>query len=159
MTQSTAAAPPSPPCPAQTLGAVTLGAFLGTGKGNGRSRALSGIAASSPVLPAAHSPARPLPPPTKHFSFPCGALCNWNGTRETVLLFKSRSLNSHIYLEPHTPNLNLLGTVEMLTRAVPNPWLALNCRQRGFVPRVSRQSRRAHPPVSALHQEHEDSQA
>lgn len=111
------------------------------GKGNSRLWALSGRAASSPAPPAAHSPARPLPPLTRHFSFPSGALCNWNGTSEIVLLFKSRSLNSHIYLEPRTTTLNLLGTFQMLTWAVPNPWLSFNCKQRGFVARVSRQSR------------------
>lgn len=87
---------------------------------------------------------------------------------EIVLLLNSRSLNSHIYLEPHTASLNLLGTAEMLTRAVPSPRLSLNCKQRGFVPRTSRQPRllsqpgRAHPPVSTeaatSQQEHEGAQ-
>lgn len=93
----------------------------GTGKGNSRRWALSGIAASSPVLPAAHSPARPLPPLTKHFSFPSGAFCNWNGTSKIVLLSKSRSLNSHIYLELRTTTLNLLGTFQMLTWSCTKP--------------------------------------
>lgn len=116
-----------------------LGAFWEHRDGEWQALGTLGDSSLLSVLPAAHSPARPLLPLTKHFSFPSGAFCNWNGTSEIVLLFKSRSLNSHIYLESHT-NLNLLGTVEILTQAVPNPQSSFNCKQRGFVPRVSHQA-------------------
>lgn len=167
-----AAAPPAAPCPAQSLGAVTLGASRGHRNRAWQALGTGWIAGSSPALPAAHSPARPPPPPpTKHFSFPSGALCNWNGTSETVVLFKSRSLNSPIYSELHPANLNLLGTAEMPTRAVPNPRLPFHF---SFHLTASSQALYAGlPPVQAprweststpmhrgapLQQEHEDSQ-
>lgn len=110
-----------------------LGAFWGKGEWQAPgtlwdSSLLSRPAGCTEPCPASSSP-------NKAFLFSLRSLLRgWNGTRGIVLLLKSRSLNSHIYSEPHTTSLNLLGTAEVLTRAVPSPWLSFNCRQRGFAP-------------------------
>lgn len=104
-----------------------LGAFWGKGEWQAPGTLWDSILLSRPA--GCTQPCPAFSSSNKAFFFSLRSILQgWNGTREIVLLFESRSLNSHFYLEPRPTNINLLGTAETLTRAVPSPWLSFNCR-------------------------------